>query len=542
MEKEENYSGFLCKKCNFIPFIQIIPRKNKIKIFSSCNCCKHYEDIDVFTKNKYQKNIKDKNRINKKPNFKYFNKNEEKINIEGIINNLNVTKEALNKNAIKIKDEIIGLYKMRIEEIKNLYENYTKNNNKIALLLEQLINSYKSFKDNLSNTQNILNNCSFNKTSQNFCYNFYNSTRENLESLFKIAENYFNNNYIITNTSIKEGFNKKYFSYNPNHVINFIELENNLCAACFNKNPEITIYDLTSREKEKFSYVAHLNYVNWIIYSSDNNLISCGSDGFIKIWPNINEQFQIGNSLKVTNNTKKRKFITLNPIYVYKCENKEMKGIIKMIGLSGNRFIAANHAYVFLFKYTIKENNINIEFIKNYACFDLIDINSIKKDNNEIIVINSYNYLSFLNIPTFETISKIRIASIKKNNLIQINSSELLILQGIYFTIFDLNKYKIKLTIKNKNNCDYLLNLNDGTILQTDYYEIKRFIIKTMEELPILLNLNNDCYDDEYYNYYYDNYDNKYIEKLVYIYKLKDGRVVLCYENGTIDICDINFI
>jgi WD40 repeat protein len=278
-----------------------------------------------------------------------------------------------------------------------------------------------------------------------------------LESLFKIAENYFNNNYIISSSSIKEGFNKKNFSYNPNHVKNFIELENNLCAACFNKNPEITIYDLTSREKEKFSFVAHLNYVNWIINSSDNKLISCGSDGFIKIWPNINEHFQIENSINVTNNTKKRKIITLNPIYVYKCESKEMKGIIKMIGLNENRFIAVNHAYVFLFKYTIKENNIIIEIIKNYACFDLIDINTIKKDNNEIIVINSYNYLSFLNIPNFETISKIRIASMNKNNLIQINSSEILILQGIYFTIFDLNKYKIELTIKNKNNCDYLL-------------------------------------------------------------------------------------
>ena len=46
----EKFSGYYCKKCNFIPFIQIIPKEKNIKIFSSCKCRKQYENIDSFIK------------------------------------------------------------------------------------------------------------------------------------------------------------------------------------------------------------------------------------------------------------------------------------------------------------------------------------------------------------------------------------------------------------------------------------------------------------------------------------------------------------
>ena len=72
----EKYSGFYCKKCNFIPLIQIIPKEKNIKIFSSCKCRKQYEDIDSFIKNKYHKNIIDIYQIPKKT---FINTNSEKI-------------------------------------------------------------------------------------------------------------------------------------------------------------------------------------------------------------------------------------------------------------------------------------------------------------------------------------------------------------------------------------------------------------------------------------------------------------------------------
>jgi hypothetical protein len=106
--------------------------------------------------------------------------------------------------------------------------------------------------------------------------------------------------------------------------------------------------------------------------------------------------------------------------------------------------------------------------------------------------------------------------------------------------IIDIEKLNIKLKIKNNNSCDFMLNMNDGTIIQNNYYGIKRIFLKTMEELPDLLQLNYDEFDEYYNDYYYGN--DYYTEKIVFIYKLRDGRIILCYQNGIIDICNLKFI
>ena len=105
--------------------------------------------------------------------------------------------------------------------------------------------------------------------------------------------------------------------------------------------------------------------------------------------------------------------------------------------------------------------------------------------------------------------------------------------------IIDINKFRIKLIIKSNNISDFLLNMNDGTIIKSSCDGIHRFLLKTMEELPILMQLNAD--EDDYYNEYYTDYDS-YTEKIVYLYKLKDGRIIICYENGKIEICNLKFI
>ena len=81
--------------------------------------------------------------------------------------------------------------------------------------------------------------------------------------------------------------------------------------------------------------------------------------------------------------------------------------------------------------------------------------------------------------------------------------------------IFDINKFECKLTVENNNTNDFLLNMDDGTIIQSSLNGIKRFFLKTMEELPMLIQFNNDDDNDSY------NYEN-YTEKVVYMHKLKD--------------------
>ena len=550
----KKYSGYYCKKCNSILLIQIIPKKSNIKIFSSCKCCKQYENIDSFI-NKYRKNIIDINKISKDSILKYYNdnKNENKVDINIIIDNFIKSKEKMNKEGIKIKNELIEIYKRKIEEINKLYDEYINNNN-IILIIEQMIESYKLINDNPSNILNILNNCKFNeKTSSDYLFK---NNKENLDSIFKGVKYYFKNEYIISRSYIKEGFKTNYFTFKNYSAKNIIEIDNNLCASCLNNNSNILIYDLDNLENltnEKYYFKAHLEDVNWVIKSDKNNLISLGKDRMFKIWPIIdrvllnniktNDEFlnkNIDNNIKVNNlNTLSEcKLFNLNPLYQYYFENEEMKNITKMIKLKESQIIAASNKNIFLFKYLIDKNNLDIEFINKYICYNLIDIYVIEKDKNEIIAMNNEHYLYFLNISNFEIIYKIKVRMMTKNNLIQLNPNELLLFDGNYFKIIDINKLKIKLCITSYNISDFLLNMNDGTIIKSSSHGIRRFLLKTMEELPILLQFNS--VEESYYDYLYNN--ESYPEKIVYVYKLKDGRVIISHLNGENEICSLLFI
>ena len=145
-----------------------------------------------------------------------------------------------------------------------------------------------------------------------------------------------------------------------------------------------------------------------------------------------------------------------------------------------------------------------------------------------------YTNLIFFNISNFKIIYKKKITMDSKyNNLVQLNKNELLLNEGNYLEIFDINKFKTKLTIKCENISEFILKMNDGTIIQSGIYGIKRYLLKTMEELPILLKFNNDVLGRKVYNP---------SDKIVYLYKLKDGRIIICYKNGKIEICNLKFI
>jgi len=116
--KINKYSGYYCQKCNLIPLIQIIPQKNNIKIFSSCKCNKQYQNIESFIKKYYKKDVVDINKISKESNineyYKYKKNNEEnKVDINLIINKLNKAKEKIKNEGREIKDRIIEIYEKK---------------------------------------------------------------------------------------------------------------------------------------------------------------------------------------------------------------------------------------------------------------------------------------------------------------------------------------------------------------------------------------------------------------------------------------------
>ena len=550
-EQEDKYSGFFCKKCNIIPLIQIIPKKNKIKIFSQCKCCKSYESIDKFIKNKYKQKIIDIKKIsNESILYDYNNannrkKDENKVDINTFIEKFNKVKEKVIKEGNIIKNDLIETYQREIKNVNAMYEIYIKNNNYIIYIIREIINSYKLIQDNSSNILNILNNSKFNEKS--FIQSILKKDYLNADSLSKKALHFFSNEFIISTSSISEGFEKKYFSRHHKQSINFIEINDNICASCLEKSDNIILYDLNCLNKEIYRFKAHQNYVNCIIKSNHNNIISCGNDG-IKIWPIINQEFfqkykinknETKNFLKKAieikniNNTQQK---NIEPLFILKYLNNDMKKIHKMMNLKDSQILAASHNNIFLFQYLFDEkNNREIQLIKSYPFYDIVDIFIVEKNKYEIIALCTNYNLYLLNIPKFEVIYKATMLFKNKNNLIQINSKELLISEDNFLYLFDINKLRIKLKIKCHYCTDFLFNMNDGTIIQSNLLGISRYNLKTMEELPFLINLNNDDY------YGYEGNEN-YIEKIVYIYKLNNKKIIVCYQNGKIELCNLKFI
>ena len=150
----------------------------------------------------------------------------------------------------------------------------------------------------------------------------------------------------------------------------------------------------------------------------------------------------------------------------------------------------------------------------------------------EMIAVNDNSNIYFFELENFKFIKSIPLKFIDKNNLIQINSKEILIGDGYNFHIIILNFLNTKLTMKNQEKKLYLLNLNDGTFIQSTGDKIKRYFIKTMEELPLLE--QNDYYEDNYDDTLdYNNYNDDII---YYLYKLNDGRIVTFHNNGRFEI------
>ena len=529
--EERNYSGYFCSKCKYIPLIKIISKYNNIKVFSSCKCHKQYENIESFLKNKSKKDIIDKSKINKESPYNYHNKiSFEKSTLDSIIQKFNEEKIKIIEEGIKIKNQLIELFQKKIEEVNKMYLKYSEKNNKIFLIIEQLIRSYESLKENKSNILNILNNCKLKKIYRiNYFENYI-----NLESLTKSIENYFCNEYIISNLDSSDCLENIYSYYSKNKIKEFIELNNEICAFISECDNKISLLDFNQFQKEFYTFKAYNQNIAYIIKSSMNNVISIGDANIIKIWPNIERSMiteernkNISNEDDKKNNYKDKEIsFNLNPIIISNLEIKE--SVIKMINLKENRFLIALKSNIFLlFKYSIND----IELIQKYenknnlSNFD--DIFYIQKENIEMICLNDKSNIYYFELENFKYIKSNPLKYMNKNSLIQINPKEILIGDGYNFQIITLDFFNIKLKLRNEDKKLYLLNLNDGTFIQSTGDKLKRYFIKTMEELPLLeQNDYEDNYDD---SLDYNNYNDDII---YYLYRLNDGKIITFHNNG----------
>ena len=185
----------------------------------------------------------------------------------------------MKKEADKIKNKIIELFQRKIDEVNELYKSFIENNNKIILVLEELIKSYQLIEDNHSNILNILNNFSFNEINTINKTFFKNLS---LDEFFNKVKNYFDSEFIINDSNLIKKDKNKFVLHGSYNLSCFLELDNSICASCSNWDDSIILYDLNNLSDKNIYFKAHSKAVNWLIKSNKNNIISCGNDDLIK--------------------------------------------------------------------------------------------------------------------------------------------------------------------------------------------------------------------------------------------------------------------
>lgn len=534
--EKPKYNGYFCTKCKSIPIIQIIPKEKETTIYSACKCHRQYENIELFIKNKSLKKEIDINEISKESINSF--QNESTIDIKTIKQQFDKAKKDLYQNSDDLKNKLIKLYEDKIKEVKEVTNKYLLRNNTIIQVIEKIIQSYELIKDNPSNIQNILNNCIFDNRFR--IISLLETFKNYLNDISKKLNNHFKEELIVSKSISSKSIKKEKLTNNFYCAINnFIEIDKDICAWCSKYKSYITIMNPNNKDSYNMNYIAHLKYVNCIVKSNTNNIISCGDDGSIKIWPLINEDFIEKELKKEEVETFKIIDVNLTPLLEYRNENKDMKKIEKMINIKEDQILANSPKNIFLFKYKIQENSAELNLINNFEYSlspqnqlsykflnDIKDIVPIEKDQKEILALCMASYIHFLNFPDFKAIATINVKSMDKNQLIQISPNEILIAENVRLNIIDINDWQTKLIVKQNHSIHLLLKLNDGTVIYGGFEGIKRFHVKTMENLPDLLELIDD--NDDYY------YDEYYRDDIVCLSQLKNGTIVACFQNGMI--------
>ena len=538
-------TGFLCKKCKFVPLIQIVPKEKDIKIFTMCKCNKELIPYDIFMKNYYKVNLTYSEISNHPIYSEYvdpsprFSNNEKEINLEKINKDFYYIIEKINEYNLEIKMKIIEILKNKIAEIENIYSTNNLNNKKLQNLIEVLINNYKSNKENSSNIKNLLYNKNFNMGYRNETYSTLNFKNEHMsiDSLFKNVSKYLKNNYILSSYNEQLCTINTFFNHKKEATC-VVEVQPEIIASS-SKDNYIILYNL---EKKKciYKYNAHDNGVNWLLKINENNILSCGGDGKIKIWPKVQQKnLELVNS--EYNGTTNTEEIVIKPIGSYVVEEP----ILKIILVDENYICGFSSKNIYLIKFEILEGidnkeNINesfdikldIEGVKNFkVIYDIISVKNKKNEN--IIIVVSLLEVYFLSLKNLQILAEIKSSyNDKQSNCItQINKDEVLLSTRQKLSIIDINYYIIKLETFEQYTSTFLSKLRDNTILLGTKDGIKRINIKNFEEITFI----NKIYSA--ISTYPPSIYPTIPEKFNYVYEISDRRLIICSSYGNIKIC-----
>ena len=532
--EDKIYQGFYCEKCRLIPLLQIIPKKNNIFVFSSCQCRKQIQNLETFKKNYYKKNISFE-RIRHPKSLKQ-DISKSKYDIINLYQKFSTLKQEFNSYCKDLKDKLISSYNEKIKKITEIYEKYKKINSSIETFISLLFDEYKLLKNNINTIKNVINNTEFN-TKYKYVSIDYNSIVSFYQKEFLIN---CPDNQLQTVTS--------FYNYYYSEINCFIDYKINGTNEYYGVAPVeigITLYDLNINQK-LLCFDAHSKKINWITKSIDGNIISCSDDFSIKIWPILNDKIII----KLKPESSKKQKVELSPLCEYKSDQKLLK--MEILSINKKNYLFANSSYNFyLFDFFIDNNNNDKNYIKLNKIFegkaninDFVIINRKNYTDNHLVCFHNYKKIFLINVPKFEILKELSgISTSNKNNiLVQINENEIMFSSKQKINILTIDKFQIKLSIKTIGYTDCLLKLKDDTLIEAGRYGIKRYLQKTFQELPSLGLSYNDEFDDDYvdydYGYYANPFESTYLgpETILYMKELLDGRFVICYRHKAIII------
>ena len=538
-------TGFLCKKCKFVPLIQIVPKEKDIKIFTMCKCNKQLLPYDTFMKNYYKANFSYSEISNDPIYSEYvdpsprFNNNEKEINLEKINIDFYYIIEKINEYNLEIKMKTIEILKNKIAEIENIYSTINLNNRKLQNLVEVLISNYKSNKKNSSNLKNLLYNKNFNMGYRNETYSTLNFKNEymSIDLLIKNVSKYLKSNYILSSYNDQLYIINTFFNHHKEATC-VVEVQPEIIASS-SKDNYIILYNL---EKKKciYKYNAHENGVNWLLKINEINILSCGGDSKIKIWPKVQQKnLELVNS--EYNGSTNTEEIVIKPIASYVVEEP----ILKIILVDENYICGFSSKNIYLIKFEITEGidnkeNINesydikldMEEVKNFKIiYDIINVKN--KKNEDIIIVVSLLQIYFLSLKNLQILAEIKISYNEKqsNCITQINKDEVLLSTRQKLSIIDINNYIIKLETFELYTSTFISKLRDNTILLGTKDGIKRINVKNFEEISFI----NKIYSA--ISTYPPSIYPAIPEKFNYVYEISDRRLVICSSYGNIKIC-----
>ena len=504
MEKEKKKGYYYCSGCNSIPLVHLVAKGENLKVYAVCKCEKKYLSYETFNKTYFQENKKDN-----LSNIKECPLPNENINLEEKEKQYNELKEEINKYNLELKNNLIDYYQKKIKEIEKWYKDNNKINENLENFVNILFNNYKNDNKNSSNISNILNNTNLNKNYKKKLSNFKYEDLNDMTFLNyeRESKKYFSNQHIIS-PDINELQIQKYLSGHDDSINCFLEYKKDIGVSC-SRDSYIIFYNLIDM-KQILKFIGHKGGVNFINKSTNNNLISCGEDSMIKIWPLINEQDYMNN----------KKEEEIKPIL----EIKTDESLKKLISLGDNKLLTCSHKGIYIYEYNLKDTP-KINLIKNLKRDKINDIIIFENEKEKIIIGYTSTEIFIVDLKELKVLNEIKCEGpFWQNCLAQINNEEVIYGNNKELYIIDIKKGQIKIKKATTGYINCIFKLNDGSIIRGERDGIRRYTKNTLEELPPLI----EPYDD------YD--DNHSAEQLNYLYEFNDGKIALCYRNAYLKI------